>query len=123
MAYLTCPDCVMPNTVGDDAVKFRCMSCCAEIVFETCADCGYKQSIPSRWHTAFTCGKCNAKCDIPRFQLIVLIRVVNNQDFNYVQSNKGGVTAANFRKDINADGTINKTDANLVKSRKGHSLP
>ena len=44
-------------------------------------------------------------------------------DVNTIQSNKGGVTAANFRKDINADGTINKTDGNLVKARKGHSLP
>jgi hypothetical protein len=50
-------------------------------------------------------------------------RVVNNQDFSIVQSSRGGVTAANFRKDITADGTINKTDANLVKARKGHSLP
>jgi hypothetical protein len=50
-------------------------------------------------------------------------RVVNNKDFRTVQSNRGRVTAVNFRNDINADGTINKTDANLVKSRKGNSLP
>ena len=49
--------------------------------------------------------------------------VVNNKDFSTIQNSRGGVTAANFRKDINADGTINKTDANLVKARKGHSLP
>jgi hypothetical protein len=57
---------MMPSPVGDDAVNFRCMSCWEEIVFETCAACGFRQSIPSRWHTAFTCGHCNAKCLIPR---------------------------------------------------------
>jgi ribosomal protein S27E len=55
----------MPNAVGDDAVNYRCMSCFAEIVFETCGDCGHRQSIPARWHTAFTCGKCGAKCTLP----------------------------------------------------------
>jgi hypothetical protein len=69
VAYLTCPDCMMPSPVGDDAVKFRCMSCWVEIVFETCNECGFRQSIPSRWHTAFTCAKCNSRCDIPRFRL------------------------------------------------------
>jgi ribosomal protein S27E len=66
MAYLTCPDCMMPSPVGDDAVKFACMSCWTEIVFETCPECGYKQSIPSRWHTAYTCGKCGIRCELPR---------------------------------------------------------
>ena len=66
MAYLTCPDCMMPNSVGDDAVKYMCMSCYAEIVFETCEDCAYKQSIPYRWQGAYTCGKCGARCELPR---------------------------------------------------------
>jgi ribosomal protein S27E len=66
VAYLTCPDCMMPSPVGDDAVAFRCTSCFIEVVFETCADCGFRQSIPSRWHTAYTCGKCGAKCLLPR---------------------------------------------------------
>jgi len=66
VAYLTCPDCMMPSPVGDDAVAFRCTSCFIEVVFETCADCGFRQSIPSRWHTAYTCGKCSAKCLLPR---------------------------------------------------------
>jgi len=56
----------MPNAVGDDAIKYHCMSCFAEIIFETCAGCGYKQSIPARWHTAFTCGRCGERCELPR---------------------------------------------------------
>jgi hypothetical protein len=56
----------MPNAVGDDAVSYHCMSCFAEIIFENCAECSYKQSIPARWHTAFTCGKCGARCELPR---------------------------------------------------------
>jgi hypothetical protein len=59
----------MPNSVGDDAIKYQCMSCYAEIVFETCAICGYKQSIPTRWHSAYTCGKCDARCELPRRRL------------------------------------------------------
>ncbi len=66
MAYLTCPDCMMPNHVGDDAIKYLCLSCYAEIVFETCGDCTYKQSIPKRWQAAYTCGRCGARCNIPR---------------------------------------------------------
>ena len=66
VAYLTCPDCMMPSPVGDDAVAFRCTSCFIEVVFETCVDCGFRQTIPSRWHTAYTCGKCGAKGLLPR---------------------------------------------------------
>jgi hypothetical protein len=69
MAYLTCPDCMMPNPVGDDVVKYSCFSCFAEIVFERCPECRFDQSIPARWETAFTCGKCAAKVDIPRTRL------------------------------------------------------
>jgi hypothetical protein len=57
---------MMPNSVGDDAVKYACMSCYAEIVFETCGACNFKQSIPSRWMTAYTCGYCEAKNELPR---------------------------------------------------------
>ena len=64
MAYLTCPDCLMPNPVADDAVKTTCFSCFAEIVFETCPDCGYQQSIPKRLQGAFTCGRCSARVPI-----------------------------------------------------------
>jgi ribosomal protein S27E len=66
VAYLTCPDCMMPSAVSDDAGAFRCTSCFIEVIFETCADCGFRQSVPSRWHTAYTCGKCGAKCLLPR---------------------------------------------------------
>ena len=51
MAYLKCPDCMMPNNVSDDAATYRCFSCFAEIVFDTCTECDYQQAIPSRWHT------------------------------------------------------------------------
>jgi hypothetical protein len=51
-------------------------------------------------------------------------RVVDKPDANSVASHQGGVTSANFRNDINADGTIrNNPDGRLVKDRKGHSLP
>jgi len=69
VAYLTCPDCRMANSVGDDAVKYMCFSCYAEIVFETCRECGFQQSIPSRWQLAFTCGKCGGKVNLPRMRL------------------------------------------------------
>ena len=57
---------MMPNSVGDDAIKYACMSCYAEIVFETCKTCDFRQSIPSRWMVAYTCGYCDAKNDLPR---------------------------------------------------------
>ena len=66
MAYLTCPDCMMPNSVMDEAIKYTCMSCFAEIIFEKCEECGLTQAIPSRWGVAFTCGRCGEKCEIPR---------------------------------------------------------
>jgi len=51
-------------------------------------------------------------------------RVVDKPDINSVAANQGGVTAANFRNDVNANGTIrNNPDGKLVKDRKGHSLP
>jgi len=51
-------------------------------------------------------------------------RVVANPDFQSVSNHLGGVTAANFRNDVNANGTIsNNPDGKLVKQRKGHSLP
>jgi hypothetical protein len=51
-------------------------------------------------------------------------RVVANPDFQSVSTHLGGVTAANFRNDVNANGTIsNNPDGKLVKQRKGHSLP
>lgn len=66
MAYMKCPDCMMPNNVSDDAVTYRCFSCFAEIVFESCPDCTYEQAIPRRWFNAFTCGHCLSRVPIPR---------------------------------------------------------
>ena len=62
----------MPNAVGDDAIKYQCLSCFAEIVFETCLDCGFKQSVPARWNTAYTCGKCGVRCELPRRRLYAI---------------------------------------------------
>jgi hypothetical protein len=56
---------MMQTPVGDDAIKFLCQGCWTEIVFDTCAGCGFRQSIPGRWRGSFTCGRCGAKCDIP----------------------------------------------------------
>ena len=51
-------------------------------------------------------------------------RVVASPDWQSVSNHLGGVTAANFRNDINANGTIsNNPDGKLAKDRKGHSLP
>lgn len=69
MAYLTCPDCRMPNSVADDAIKYLCLSCFAQIVFQSCPECSFEQAIPSRWQTAFTCGKCGVRVEIPRTRL------------------------------------------------------
>lgn len=69
MAYLTCPDCMMPNSVGDDAIKYACFSCFAEIIFQECLACRLTQAIPTRWQNAFTCGRCGGKVDIPRTRL------------------------------------------------------
>jgi hypothetical protein len=66
MAYLICPDCMMPNPAADDAVSARCFACFAELVFETCPACSFEQSISTRWQRAFTCGKCGGAVPIPR---------------------------------------------------------
>ena len=50
-------------------------------------------------------------------------RVVDKPDYNAIKFDHGPVTGANFRNDINADGSITKADANLVKPRGGNSLP
>jgi hypothetical protein len=69
VAYLTCPDCMMPNPVADDAVHYSCFSCFSRVVFETCPECGFQQAIPARWQNAFTCGKCEERVPIPRTRL------------------------------------------------------
>ena len=86
MAYLTCPDCRMPSPVEDGAISYRCYSCAAEIIFCECAKCRYQQAIPSRWFGAFTCGRCDAKVDIPRQRLYstsVKARAVEGYGYTY----------------------------------------
>jgi len=65
MAYLTCPDCLMPAPVADDAANYTCFTCCAVVVFECCPECLFSQSISSRWLRAFTCANCGGKVAIP----------------------------------------------------------
>ena len=65
MAYLTCPDCLTPAPVAEDAAKYTCFTCFSEIVFESCPECRFHQSISSRWLRAFTCGRCGGKVAIP----------------------------------------------------------
>ena len=49
---------------------------------------------------------------------------VNTSDVGEVKAASGApVTAANFRKDLNANGSINSTDVGLVKSASGSVLP
>ncbi len=66
MPYLTCPDCMVPQSVADDSIKYQCLSCFSEIVFEACTECGYRQSIAARWQTAFSCGRCEQRMPISR---------------------------------------------------------
>ena len=66
-------------------MKFACMSCFAEIVFETCSMCGFKQSIPARWMGAFTCGKCGERCEIPRRRMYsTSTKALGIQGYGYV---------------------------------------
>ena len=65
MAYLTCPWCLAPQMVGDDAPGYRCLSCYAEIRFFECPMCHLVQTVNQRW-TVFSCGGCGDKVDLPR---------------------------------------------------------
>lgn len=40
-----------------------------QIVFESCTECVFDQAIPARWQTAYSCGKCQKRCAIPRRRL------------------------------------------------------
>jgi hypothetical protein len=45
-------------------------------------------------------------------------------DVSLVKSNSGtGVSQANFRNDVNANGAISAADVSLVKSKSGNGLP
>lgn len=65
MAYLTCPWCLTPQLVADDASSYRCFTCYAEIGFFPCPGCGLVQTVSKRW-TRFTCSGCEAVVDLPR---------------------------------------------------------
>lgn len=65
MAYPICPDCRMPQAVGDDMTQWQCFTCYCEVRFFTCPHCTKPQSVAKRWAPAFTCGNCNQKVDVP----------------------------------------------------------
>lgn len=65
MAYLTCPWCLTPQQVQDDAPGYQCFTCYGEIRFFKCPHCAFVQTVNKGW-TAFTCGKCEEKVDLPR---------------------------------------------------------
>lgn len=65
MAYLTCPWCLTPQMVGEDADYYQCFTCYGEIRFTTCPECGFRQTVSKKW-TVFTCGNCEAKVELPR---------------------------------------------------------
>lgn len=64
MAYPTCPWCLTPQLIADEAAEYRCFTCYAEVRFFECPNCSLVQSVSKRW-TAFTCGKCDRKVDLP----------------------------------------------------------
>jgi hypothetical protein len=64
VAYLTCPWCHTPQLVGDEAAEYRCFTCYGEIRFFQCPHCRLTQTVNKKW-TAFTCGKCEEKVDLP----------------------------------------------------------
>ena len=64
MAYLTCPWCLTPQLIADDAAEYQCFTCYGEIRFFQCPACELVQTVNKRW-TAFTCGRCARKVDLP----------------------------------------------------------
>ena len=64
MAYLTCPWCLTPQLIADDAAEYQCFTCYGEIRFFQCPECETVQTVNKRW-TAFTCGHCDRKVDLP----------------------------------------------------------
>jgi hypothetical protein len=65
MAYLTCPWCKSPQLVADEAAEYKCYTCYGDVRFATCSNCGLIQTVHKQW-TAFTCGKCARKVDVPQ---------------------------------------------------------
>ena len=65
MAYLTCPWCLTPQLVGDDAPGYQCFTCAAEVKFFECPECHLVQTVSKRW-SVFICGNCDTTLDLPR---------------------------------------------------------
>lgn len=65
MAYVTCPWCLTPQMVGDDAPGYQCLTCYGEIGFITCSECDFIQTVSKQW-SAFICGRCDATIQLPR---------------------------------------------------------
>jgi hypothetical protein len=65
MAYLTCPWCLTPQLVADDAPGYQCFTCYGEIGFYACPECTFVQTVNKKW-TAFICGKCESVIELPR---------------------------------------------------------
>jgi ribosomal protein S27E len=86
MAFLTCPDCRMSTQVSDDSIEYMCFGCFAQIIFVTCPECSFQQSIPARWQNAFSCGNCGERVAIPRVRLYstaTKAKVVAGYGFTY----------------------------------------
>ncbi len=64
MAYITCPWCLTPQLIGDDAPGYQCFTCAGEIRFYECPECKLVQTVSKKWRS-FRCGKCDTKLDLP----------------------------------------------------------
>jgi len=64
MAYLTCPWCLTPQLIADEAAEYRCFTCSGDIRFFACPECSTIQTVSKRWR-AFICERCEAKVDLP----------------------------------------------------------
>ena len=65
MAFLTCPWCLTAQQIDDQAPGYQCFTCYGEVRFYQCPHCELVQTVNKTW-TAFTCGKCDRKVDLPR---------------------------------------------------------
>jgi hypothetical protein len=50
--------------VDDRSPGYTCFTCYGQIRFFQCPHCEYVQTVSERW-TAFTCGRCEKKVDLP----------------------------------------------------------
>ncbi|MGZ8513212.1 MAG: hypothetical protein ACXWWL_07215 [Candidatus Limnocylindria bacterium] len=65
MAYLTCPWCLTPQLVADDAAGYQCFTCYAEVMFFSCPECSLVQTVSKKW-ARFICANCDAVLQLPR---------------------------------------------------------